>query len=146
LTAAGSAATPVGGAGARRARGDVRAADLPRHVDGCKRAAAEAGRVLAEGGAALDAAQRAVLLLEDDPSFNAGTGASLTADGTIELDASIMEGTELRGGGVCALPPFKNPIAIARAVLDDGVHVLYAGEGPRGSRWSAASCPRPWRR
>ena len=69
------------------------------------------------------------MALEDDPSFNAGTGACLNADGLIELDACIMEGTGLRAGAVCALPPFTNPIAIARAVLDDGKHVLYAGEG-----------------
>jgi beta-aspartyl-peptidase (threonine type) len=68
-------------------------------------------------------------MLEDDPSFNAGTGACLNADGLIELDAAIMEGSRLRGGGVCALPPFVHPIAIARAVLDDRKHVLYAGPG-----------------
>jgi beta-aspartyl-peptidase (threonine type) len=99
------------------------------HELGC-RIAAEAGwSVLAEGGSALDAVERAVRVLEDDPRFNAGTGACLTEDGHVELDASIMEGTRLRVGGVCALPPFANPIAIARAVLEDGRHVLYAGAG-----------------
>jgi beta-aspartyl-peptidase (threonine type) len=53
----------------------------------------------------------------------------LNEEGTLELDASIMEGTGLRGGGVCALPAFRHPIAVARAVLDEGGHVLYAGEG-----------------
>jgi beta-aspartyl-peptidase (threonine type) len=99
-------------------------------VEGCKRAAAVAGAILGgEGGSALDAVQAAVRVLEDDPLFNAGTGACLTEDGLIELDAAIMEGSGLRAGGVCALPPFKNPIDIARAVLTDGRHVLYAGEG-----------------
>jgi beta-aspartyl-peptidase (threonine type) len=70
-----------------------------------------------------------VSVLEDEPSFNAGTGACLNAEGLIELDASIMEGSGLRAGAVCALPPFLHPIAIARAVLEDGLHVLYAGEG-----------------
>jgi beta-aspartyl-peptidase (threonine type) len=94
------------------------------------RAAAEAGAaVLRSGGSALDAVQRAVTLLEDDPVFNAGTGACLTEEGLIELDAALMEGGSLRAGGVCALPPFANPIAVARAALDDGRHVLYAGEG-----------------
>ena len=98
-------------------------------LEGCKRAAALAGALLAGGSSALDAVQAAVRLLEDDPLFNAGTGACLTEDGLIELDAGIMEGSSLRAGGVCALPPFKNPIDIARAVLADGRHVLYAGEG-----------------
>jgi len=99
-------------------------------VEGCKRAAAVAGAILGgDGGSALDAVQAAVRVLEDDPLFNAGTGACLTEDGLVELDAAIMEGSGLRAGGVCALPPFKNPIDIARAVLVDGRHVLYAGEG-----------------
>src|SRR5580658_8905635 len=109
--------------------GDVAAERVARHVDGCRAAAQAAADVLRGGGRALDAVERAVAALEDDPSFNAGTGACLNAEGLIELDASIMEGSRLRAGGVCALPPFLNPIAIARAVLEDGQHVLYAGEG-----------------
>jgi beta-aspartyl-peptidase (threonine type) len=95
----------------------------------CLRAAARAAEVLAAGGWALDAVQAATEILEDDPSLASGTGAALTRDGTVELDASIMEGTGLRAGAVCALPPYRNPVAIARAVLDDGEHVLYAGAG-----------------
>jgi beta-aspartyl-peptidase (threonine type) len=98
-------------------------------IEGCKRAAATAGALLAGGAHAIDAVQAAVRVLEDDPLFNAGTGACLTENGLIELDAAIMEGSSLRAGGVCALPPFKNPIDIARAVLAEGRHVLYAGEG-----------------
>ena len=109
--------------------GDVPSERVARHVDGARLAAQAAADVLREGGTALDAAQRAVLVLEDDPSFNAGTGACLNQDGLIELDAAIMEGTGLRAGGVCALPPFPNPIAIARAVLEQGRHVLLSGEG-----------------
>jgi beta-aspartyl-peptidase (threonine type) len=109
--------------------GDVAAERVPRHVDGCRAAAQAAVDVLRGGGAAIDAVERAVLVLEDDPSFNAGTGACLNAEGLIELDASIMEGSRLRAGGVCALPPFLHPIAVARAVMEDGLHVLYAGEG-----------------
>jgi beta-aspartyl-peptidase (threonine type) len=67
--------------------------------------------------------------MEDDPCFNAGTGASLNADGLIELDAALMEGRHLRAGAVCALPPFLHPIAIARKVLEEGRHVLYAADG-----------------
>jgi beta-aspartyl-peptidase (threonine type) len=98
-------------------------------LEGCKQAAAAAGALLAAGAGALEAVQAAVRVLEDDPLFNAGTGACLTEDGLIELDAAIMEGSSLQAGGVCALPPFKNPIDIARAVLAEGRHVLYAGEG-----------------
>ncbi|HTU64142.1 MAG TPA: isoaspartyl peptidase/L-asparaginase, partial [Polyangiales bacterium] len=61
--------------------------------------------------------------------FNAATGGVLTCEGHLELDAAIMEGHELRAGAVCGLSPFKNPIAIARAALDDGKHVLYCGAG-----------------
>jgi beta-aspartyl-peptidase (threonine type) len=109
--------------------GDVRPEALAHHIEGCRAAALAAAQMLAADGSALNAAQRAVEVLEDDPQFNAGTGACLNEDGAVELDASIMEGTLLRAGGVCALPPFQHPIAIARAVLNDGVHVLFAGEG-----------------
>lgn len=109
--------------------GDVAPERRPSHVAGCQRAAAIGAQILSDGGSALDAVQRAVEVLEDDPLFNAGTGACLNEDGEIELDASIMEGSHLRAGAVCALPPFKNPIAIARSVMDDGRHVLLAGEG-----------------
>ena len=109
--------------------GDVAAKALPNHVDGCKHAASEAARILAGGGSALNAAQRAVEIMEDNPRFNAGTGACLNADGLLELDAAIMEGTLLRAGAVAALPPFLHPIAVARAVLNDGNHVLYGGAG-----------------
>lgn len=99
------------------------------HVEGCRRAARVGAAVLREGGSALDAAERAVRALEDDPLFNAGTGACLNEEGRIELDASIMEGRRLRAGAVCALSGFAAPISIARAALDDGRHVLYAAEG-----------------
>jgi L-asparaginase / beta-aspartyl-peptidase len=111
--------------------GEIAAGRLERHVAGCRAAATAAAEVLRAGGRAIDAVERAVVLLEDDPCFNAGTGACLNADGLLELDASVMEGSRLRAGGVCALPPFAHPVAIARAVLDEGRHVLYAGEGAR---------------
>ncbi|HEY1958075.1 MAG TPA: isoaspartyl peptidase/L-asparaginase [Polyangiaceae bacterium] len=109
--------------------GDIPEEKRAPHADGCAEAARAGAEVLAAGGSALDAAQCAVRVLEDDPRFNAGTGACLTESGALELDASIMNGADLAAGAVCALPPFKNPIAIARAVLDDGRHVLYASEG-----------------
>jgi beta-aspartyl-peptidase (threonine type) len=109
--------------------GDLSPDRVDVHVAGCRAAAAAAAELLRGGASALDAVERAVFLLEENPCFNAGTGACLNADGLIELDAAVMDGSELRAGAVCALPPFLHPIAIARTVLDDGRHVLYAGEG-----------------
>jgi beta-aspartyl-peptidase (threonine type) len=109
--------------------GDVPSAAVGAHVAGCERAVAEGAKVLAAGGSALDAVQRAVEVLESDPLFNAGSGACLDADGHLALDASIMDGHELRAGGVCALRAFEHPIAIARRVMDETPHVLLAAEG-----------------
>jgi beta-aspartyl-peptidase (threonine type) len=109
--------------------GDAEGVRLDGQIAGCQIAAERAKQLLEAGGSALDAVQQAVMLLEDDPRFNAATGGALTCDGTLELDASIMDGVQLRAGAVCSLPPFKNPIAIARAVLDDAKHVLYSAQG-----------------
>ncbi len=109
--------------------GDVAQERLATHIAACERAASMGAKILEEGGTALDAVARAVQVLEDEPYLNAGTGACLNEDGHIELDAAIMDGAGLRAGGVCACPPFANPIAIARAILEDGRHVLLAGEG-----------------
>jgi beta-aspartyl-peptidase (threonine type) len=116
--------------------GEVPAGRANLHRTGCLEAARAAADIVRAGGSALDAAERAVFVLEGLPSFNAGTGACLNADGLIELDAALMEGAGLRAGAVCALPPFLHPIAIARAVLEDGRHVLYAAEG--ASRFARA--------
>jgi L-asparaginase / beta-aspartyl-peptidase len=86
-------------------------------------------RVLADGASALDAVTEAVRLLEDCPLFNAGHGAVLTADGTHELDASIMDGRTLDAGAVCCVKRVRNPVLAARAVLERSDHVLFAGEG-----------------
>jgi beta-aspartyl-peptidase (threonine type) len=99
------------------------------HAAGCRRAAERAAELLGAGGSALDAAQCAVEALEDDPSFNAGTGGSLTSEAHLEFDAAVMDGSDLGAGAVCALPPFEHPVAVARAVLAEGQYVMYAGEG-----------------
>ncbi len=93
----------------------------------CRDAARAGVEVLARGGDALDAAQAAVRVLEDCDQLNAGLGAVLTRDGTVELDAAIMDGATLRIGAVAAVPDLRQPIDLARAVLDDGEHVLLAG-------------------
>jgi beta-aspartyl-peptidase (threonine type) len=99
-----------------------------RCAEGCRVAARAGLEVLARGGSAMDAVQAAVRVLEDDPEFNAGTGASLTREGTVELDASIMDGATLRVGAVAAVPGLVRPVDLARAVLEDGEHVMLAGE------------------
>ncbi len=85
--------------------------------------------VLESGGTALDAVTRAVVLLEDDPLFNAGHGAVFTLDGHIELDASIMDGATLKAGAVCGLTHIKNPVELARAVMEHSDYVMLSGGG-----------------
>lgn len=96
---------------------------------GCGRAADAGWAVLAAGGGALDAVQAAVMALEDDPLFNAGVGSGLTAGGTVEMDASLMDGATRRGAGVAGVTTIRNPIRLARCALEDGRHVLIAGAG-----------------
>ncbi|MSP15902.1 MAG: hypothetical protein EXR73_04700, partial [Myxococcales bacterium] len=96
---------------------------------GCAAAARVGLAVLLGGGSALDAVQAATRVLEDDPQFNAGVGSALTRDGTVETEASLMEGTTLRAGGVAAVPNLGCAIEVARAVLEDGEHLLLCGEG-----------------
>jgi beta-aspartyl-peptidase (threonine type) len=107
--------------------GSVSEAKRHAHVEGCKRGARAGMAALEKGATALEGAIEAVAQLENDELFNAGTGASLTAEATLELDASVMEGTTKRGGAVALLPPFGHPVRVARAVLEDGRHVFYAG-------------------
>ncbi len=96
--------------------------------EGCKEAALAGWRILQAGGSALDAVEAAVRSLEDNPMFNAGTGACLTSDGNIELDAGIMEGNTLRIGAIANVELIKNPISLARKVLESP-HVLLVGKG-----------------
>src|SRR5579862_3895252 len=78
-------------------------------AEGCRAAALAGWRVLKSGGSALDAVQAAITVLEDDPGFNAGTGAVLTTDGRAQLDAGIMDGADLQAGGVAGVERIKNP-------------------------------------
>jgi beta-aspartyl-peptidase (threonine type) len=96
---------------------------------GVRRAAEGGWRILESGGSALDAVETAVRLLEDDPTFNAGTGACLTSQGEVELDASIMDGETLRCGAVAIVKDVKNPVTLARLVMERSSHVLLAGLG-----------------
>lgn len=85
--------------------------------------------VLREGRPSLDAVETAVRVLEDDPSFNSGKGAVFNTDGEHELDASIMNGADLRTGAVAGVHHTKNPISLARMVMEHSNHVLMAGKG-----------------
>jgi beta-aspartyl-peptidase (threonine type) len=85
--------------------------------------------VLTSGGSSLDAVSRAIVLLEDSPLFNAGKGAVFNHDGRNELDASIMDGATLRAGSVANVHKVKNPILLARAVMEKSQHVMLVGDG-----------------
>lgn len=93
-------------------------------------AALDAGyAVLDLGGTSLDAVTAAVRMLEDDPLFNAGRGAVLTHEGTVELDASIMDGRTLAAGAVAGVRHVRNPVDLARAVMEHSPHVMLIGAG-----------------
>jgi L-asparaginase / beta-aspartyl-peptidase len=93
-------------------------------------AALDAGyRVLQAGGSSLDAVTRAVVALEDDPLFNAGRGSVFTYDGRNELDAAIMEGRTRKAGAVCGVTHIRNPIELARTVMEHSEYVMLAGVG-----------------
>ncbi len=105
--------------------------DAPRQ-EGVGRAAAAAWELLRSGGSALDAVVLAASILEDDPTFNAGTGATLTRDGHVELDASLMDGATLGAGAVACVKDVRNPILLARAVMERSGHVLLVADGASG--------------
>jgi L-asparaginase / beta-aspartyl-peptidase len=102
-------------------------------VEACKkgcRAALEAGwKILAAGGSALDAVETAVVALEDNPEYDAGTGSHLNRDGHVSLDAIVMDGRTLRSGAVAAVERIGNPIRLARRVMEASHHMLLAGAG-----------------
>jgi L-asparaginase / beta-aspartyl-peptidase len=103
-------------------------ADLDANA-GTTAAVAVGRKILESGGSAIDAACAAAVVLEDNPIFNAGTGAVLNFDGICELDACVMESSHAAVGAVCALQRVKNPILVARRVMEETDHVLLAGEG-----------------
>src|ERR1700733_10973421 len=117
-----------GGAGAMpreevsRARVAEYHASLARALDG-------GFAILERGGASLDAVTTAVRMLEDDPLFNAGRGAALTRDGWVELDAAVMAGAKQKAGAVAAVRHIRNPVDLARRVMEKSRHVLLVGIG-----------------
>jgi beta-aspartyl-peptidase (threonine type) len=122
--------------------GDI-APDLHQAFREGTRRAVEAGwDLLADGGSALDAVEAAIVVMEDDEAFDAGRGSFLNADGQVELDAGFMEGTELGVGAVAGVQFIRNPIRLARAVLERSEHVLLVAQGAQrfAERMGFQSC------
>jgi beta-aspartyl-peptidase (threonine type) len=114
--------------------GVINRSDMTSEREAQYRAGLETARdtgyaVLEKGGSSLDAVTAAVRTLEDNPLFNAGIGAVLNRDGEAELDSSIMDGKTLRAGAVANLKHVKNPIDLARTVMEKSPHVMLAGAG-----------------
>ncbi|HEX8755797.1 MAG TPA: isoaspartyl peptidase/L-asparaginase [Steroidobacteraceae bacterium] len=117
-----------GGAGAVP-RSSLSAGRERQYRDGLAAALDLGFATLEKGGSSLDAVTAAVRALEDNPLFNAGRGAALTRDGAAELDAAIMEGRQQRAGAVAAVQHVRNPIELARRVMEKSRHVLLVGAG-----------------
>jgi len=96
---------------------------------GCQRALAAGWSILSRGGHALDAIEAAIIVLEDDPVFDAGYGSHLNLDGRVECDAIVMNGATLHAGAAATLRRVKNPIRAARAILEKCPHMMLVGEG-----------------
>jgi beta-aspartyl-peptidase (threonine type) len=103
---------------------------------GCARALQTGWQILAQGGSAIDAVEAAIVVLEEDPVFDAGVGSHLNADGVVQMDAILMDGETLNAGAVAAVEHIRNPIRAARCILEKGPHILLAGTG--AERFAAA--------
>lgn len=108
--------------------------DVPQHmwdasVEGVKAAARRGHQVVSDGGSAVDAVEAAVVVLEDNPVFDAGTGSVLTLDGEVEMDALVMSGEGLKAGAVAVIKNVQNPVKVARLVMEKTPHAMLAGEG-----------------
>ena len=99
------------------------------HLNGVKNAIAAGWRVLERAGAALDAVEESVVVMEDDEAFDAGRGSFLNRDGKVQLDALIMDGATLRAGGVGGVEHIANPVRAARKVLSESPHVYFVAAG-----------------
>jgi beta-aspartyl-peptidase (threonine type) len=99
------------------------------HLDGVRNALAAGWQVLERGGPALDAVEAAVVIMEDDETFDAGRGSFLNRDGKVQLDALIMDGATLRAGGVGCVERLRNPVRAARKILSESPHLYFVAEG-----------------
>ena len=117
-----------GGAGVIT-RGSLTAEEEAEYRKKLEEAVLAGYRALQDGRSGMDAVEIAIRILEDSPLFNAGKGAVFTADGKNELDAAVMDGKTLNAGAVAGLHSVKNPITLARAVMEKSPHVMMIGEG-----------------
>ncbi len=99
------------------------------HQNGVRKALEAGYAVLERGGPSLEAVVAAVTVMEDDPTFDAGRGSFLTADGRVQLDALLMDGGRMKAGGVACVERLRNPIQAARLVLEESPHVYFVGTG-----------------
>src|SRR3981081_594408 len=99
------------------------------HIHGVRNALAVGWRVLERGGSSCDAVEEAVVIMEDDETFDAGRGSFLNRDGKVQLDALIMDGGTLRAGGVGCVERIANPVRAARKILSESPHVYFVAEG-----------------
>jgi L-asparaginase / beta-aspartyl-peptidase len=99
------------------------------HIRGVRNAISAGWSVLARGGSALEAVEAAVVIMEDDETFDAGRGSFLNRDGKVQLDALIMDGATLRAGGVGCVERLRNPVRAARKILSESPHVYFVAEG-----------------
>ncbi len=112
---------------------DIPDEEVEAHKRGCRRALLAGWEILQAGGNALDAVERAIVVMEDDPTFDAGVGSFLNAEGAVELDAGLMDGRDLNAGAVMAVSTIKNPIVLAHRVLaSEYVYIV----GPGASRFA----------
>lgn len=102
---------------------------VERSINGCARAVSAGHDALAHGGSSLEAVEQAVLVMEEDPSFNAGVGSVLNQAGEVEMDAIIMDGRSLRVGAVACLGHIEHPVSVAREVMRDSEVSFMVGEG-----------------
>jgi L-asparaginase / beta-aspartyl-peptidase len=99
------------------------------HLNGVRHAMVAGWKVLSHGGTALDAVEEAVVVMEDDETFDAGRGSFLNRDGKVQMDALIMDGGTLRAGGVGCVEHLRNPVRAARKILSESPHVYFVAEG-----------------
>ena len=102
---------------------------VENHRRGVQQALRIGWEILNSGGSALKAVEEAVVVMEDDDTFDAGLGSFLTADGKVQMDALIMDGGTMRAGGVGCVERIRNPIRAARLILSESPHVYFVGEG-----------------
>lgn len=111
---------------------DTMTPELQARYEGGLKAALDAGyTILEQGGSSVDAVEAAVKSMEDFPLFNAGKGAVFNHEGKHEMDAAIMEGATLKAGAVAGIDGVKNPVSLARAVMEQSEHVMLTGDGAR---------------